>query len=228
MNPTPHIIESALLLLAAFLIGCVAGYFLRRILKKGGAGERSAEPAVSAEPVTASAMSGAAMPASASGRTEASVMETGEPATPEPAEPVQPATKPRSAAKAKTAAKPKAAAKPAARAKTATGTKTRAAKAPASSASKTAAKRTAPARAKPAETARLEGPRGGVANDLKKIKGIGPRLEAALNENGIYHYDQIARWSRADIAAMDEKLSLRGRIERDEWVSQAKALAKWN
>lgn len=63
-------------------------------------------------------------------------------------------------------------------------------------------------------------------DDLKKISGVGPALEAKLHENGVTSYAQIAGWTDADVAEMDEKLSFGGRIERDDWISQAKELSK--
>lgn len=73
----------------------------------------------------------------------------------------------------------------------------------------------------------LPAPRDGNADDLKKIKGIGPKLETLLNELGVWHFDQIAAWTARDIAEVDEKLgAFRGRITRDEWVRQARLLAR--
>ncbi|MCA0921053.1 NADH:ubiquinone oxidoreductase [Pseudooceanicola nanhaiensis] len=74
--------------------------------------------------------------------------------------------------------------------------------------------------------ARLSAPREGGADDLKRIKGVGPKLEAMLNEMGIYYFDQIAGWTKADVAWADEHLvGFRGRVSRDDWVTQAGALA---
>lgn len=73
----------------------------------------------------------------------------------------------------------------------------------------------------------LDAPRGGKADDLKRIKGVGPKLEKLLNEVGVWHFDQIASWKAKDIAHVDEKMvGFHGRITRDEWVKQAKVLAK--
>ncbi len=73
----------------------------------------------------------------------------------------------------------------------------------------------------------LSAPREGRADDLKLIKGVGPKLEALLNEVGVWHFDQIAAWKAKDIAFVDEKMvGFHGRITRDEWVKQAKLLAK--
>ncbi|MEP0964352.1 MAG: NADH-quinone oxidoreductase subunit NuoE [Roseobacter sp.] len=72
----------------------------------------------------------------------------------------------------------------------------------------------------------LQGPREGGADDLKLIKGVGPKLEGVLNDIGIYHYDQVASWSAEQIAWADENLvGFKGRVSRDDWVPQAKALA---
>lgn len=64
------------------------------------------------------------------------------------------------------------------------------------------------------------------ADDLKQLSGVGPALEKKLHEAGVTTFAQIAAWNADDIAAMDEKLSFKGRIEREGWVDQAKALAK--
>ena len=68
--------------------------------------------------------------------------------------------------------------------------------------------------------------RAGGADDLKMIKGVGPGLEKTLNELGFYHFDQIAGWRKKEIEWVDSRLKFKGRIERDEWTKQAKALAK--
>jgi poly(3-hydroxybutyrate) depolymerase len=64
----------------------------------------------------------------------------------------------------------------------------------------------------------------GAADDLKKISGVGPKLENTLNQTGIFHFEQIARLSQKAIDELDDKLSFKGRIARDKWVEQAKAL----
>lgn len=72
----------------------------------------------------------------------------------------------------------------------------------------------------------LDGPRDGKADDLKKIKGIGPKLEQLCNRMGFYHFDQIAAWTEDEIAWVDSNLEgFRGRVTRDEWVAQARLLA---
>ncbi|MEO9652960.1 MAG: 50S ribosomal protein L21 [Roseobacter sp.] len=84
-----------------------------------------------------------------------------------------------------------------------------------------AAKKAAPAKAEKAEAAPADG-----ADDLKKLSGVGPALEKKLIEGGVTTFAQIAAWTEEDVAAMDEKLSFKGRIEREGWIEQAKELAK--
>lgn len=158
MDATPHIIESALLLLAAFLLGCVVGYFARR-------------------------MSGVRSPL------------TTEPPAPLAAVPPSPVAAPQSAAEAPAAKAPRAA-------------------------------RAGPAKVSPRKKPVAAPKAASAPDDLKKIKGIGPRLEAALNSHGINRYAQIARLSKKAVAELDAELSLRGRIAREQWVEQAKALGK--
>lgn len=72
----------------------------------------------------------------------------------------------------------------------------------------------------------LSAPRGGEADNLKEIKGVGPKLEGVLNALGVYHFDQVASWTDDEIAWVDANLEgFKGRVSRDDWVSQAKTLA---
>ena len=72
----------------------------------------------------------------------------------------------------------------------------------------------------------LSGARDGGADDLKMIKGVGPKLEIMLNELGFYHFDQIAGWSAAEVAWVNDNLAgFKGRVSRDNWVEQARKLA---
>ena len=83
----------------------------------------------------------------------------------------------------------------------------------------------APLAAKAEGPLRLEAPRGGTADDLKVIEGIGPALEKLLHAQGIFHIDQIAGWSDADVAAVDAEMAkFKGRITRDRWVAQARII----
>ncbi|WP_293573183.1 NADH-quinone oxidoreductase subunit E [Phaeobacter sp.] len=71
----------------------------------------------------------------------------------------------------------------------------------------------------------LTASREGGADDLKLLKGVGPKLESMLNELGFFHFDQIAAWSEAEIAWVDNRLKFKGRIQRDGWIEQAGKLA---
>lgn len=66
----------------------------------------------------------------------------------------------------------------------------------------------------------------GPADDLKKISGVGPVLEKKLNALGITTFAQVAAFTPEDIAKVDDALSFKGRIERDDWLKQAADLAK--
>ena len=92
--------------------------------------------------------------------------------------------------------------------------------------SATPAVKPAAAKAKPAVSNLLKAPRGGKADDLTRIKGIGPVNGRKLNEHGVYHFDQIAGWKKADVAAAEAYLAFDGRIAREDWVGQAKVLAR--
>ncbi|MCI5112107.1 MAG: 50S ribosomal protein L21 [Marivita sp.] len=63
------------------------------------------------------------------------------------------------------------------------------------------------------------------ADDLKLLSGVGPALEKKLHEAGITSFAQIAAWTDADVEEFGEKLSFKGRIEREGWIEQAKELA---
>ncbi|EPR18932.1 hypothetical protein M527_11020 [Sphingobium indicum IP26] len=66
----------------------------------------------------------------------------------------------------------------------------------------------------------------GDADDLLKLKGVGPKLNALLLDLGVTRYAQIAGWSDADIAAIDARLgNFKGRPVRDQWIDQARYLA---
>lgn len=95
--------------------------------------------------------------------------------------------------------------------------KAKAEKAPAPAKAPAAKKAAKPAKAEAAPAA---------ADDLKKLTGVGPALEKKLIAAGITSYAQIAAWTDADVAAIDEQLSFKGKIEREGWIDQAKELAK--
>jgi predicted flap endonuclease-1-like 5' DNA nuclease len=72
----------------------------------------------------------------------------------------------------------------------------------------------------------LSAAREGGPDNLKEIKGIGPKLEKLCHSMGVFHFDQIASWGPQEVAWMDANLQgFRGRVTRDDWVGQAKILA---
>ncbi|MES0881851.1 NADH-quinone oxidoreductase subunit E [Roseibium sp. SCP14] len=109
--------------------------------------------------------------------------------------------------------------------------------APAEKKAETTAKKDEPKADKPAKTKAeassvaekepeiLKEARKGKPDDLKKLKGVGPKLEATLNELGFFHFDQVAGWGVEEIAWVDSRLKFKGRIERDGWIEQARILA---
>ncbi|MEP1968003.1 MAG: NADH-quinone oxidoreductase subunit E, partial [Marinomonas sp.] len=128
--------------------------------------------------------------------------------------------KPKAETKAKPAAKPKAPAKASAKPAPKTAEKP---------ATKTATKTGAKAKpvAADGKPELLKKARSGGADDLKMIKGVGPKLEGLLHTLGVFHFDQVASWRKKEVEWVDENLEgFKGRVSRDEWVKQAKVLAK--
>jgi len=93
---------------------------------------------------------------------------------------------------------------------------------------------TAAATAPKAATAKAAAPKAkaapaaasGEGDDLTQLSGVGPALLKKLNAAGITTFAQIAAWTEVDVAEFDEKLSLKGRIEREGWIAQAKELVR--
>jgi NADH-quinone oxidoreductase subunit E len=71
----------------------------------------------------------------------------------------------------------------------------------------------------------MTAPRQSGADDLKRISGVGPKLETTLNEMGFWHFDQIAKWSDDEVSWVDSRLKFNGRIRRDDWIAQAAAFS---
>ncbi|SFT42076.1 ABC-type branched-chain amino acid transport system, ATPase component [Mesorhizobium sp. YR577] len=184
-----------------------------------------AKPEAKAATPKAAAVSGAAAkPAKPTASTKP--VAAAKPATTAKAPP-KPAAASAGKASAKSDAPAKAAPKPAAKAvaptKAVASKPVKAAPKPASA--KPAAK--APAAPKAAGVSnRLAAPRGNRADNLTRIKGIGLVNEKKLNEHGIFHFDQIAAWKKADVVAAEAYLAFDGRIAREEWVKQAALLDK--
>jgi len=73
----------------------------------------------------------------------------------------------------------------------------------------------------------MTAPRKSGADDLKMIKGIGPKLETLVNSMGFFHFDQIAKWGQDELAWVDQNLEgFSGRATRDNWIDQAQRLAR--
>ncbi|MEL7344565.1 MAG: 50S ribosomal protein L21 [Pseudomonadota bacterium] len=89
---------------------------------------------------------------------------------------------------------------------------------------KAAPKKAEPKAAPKAEPAKAAPKAEAGADDLKQLSGVGPALEKKLLANGVTSFAQIAAWGDEDIAKFDELLSFKGRIEREGWVDQAKAI----
>lgn len=193
------LIQSAILIAIAFIIGCILGCLLRRWFGADSAALPAAVAATAATAAVAPAIAAKVMspePEAAPAQTPA--LAAAVPASePAKAEPAAApaAVLPSSPAKPKPTAKPKAAKPKASTATKATPAKPTVAAAPAK------------------------------LDDLKLIVGIGPVNERKLNAIGVNRFAHIAAWSPKDEAEIGQKLEFPGRIEREEWVRQAKALA---
>ena len=65
-----------------------------------------------------------------------------------------------------------------------------------------------------------------VSDDLKQLSGVGPALEKKLHAAGVKSFAQIAAWSKKDVEAINEKISSKGRVEKEGWIDQAKEKLK--
>jgi len=83
----------------------------------------------------------------------------------------------------------------------------------------------APAAAPPANLGRVYDSAPDQIDDLKQISGVGPQLEEKLHGFGVYQFAQIAEWGEEQVAAFDDLLNFKGRIERDNWIEQATGFA---
>jgi predicted flap endonuclease-1-like 5' DNA nuclease len=85
--------------------------------------------------------------------------------------------------------------------------------------------RPAEAAFKPSQPKGIASPRGGTADELQQISGVGPKIELTLHRLGIFHFDQIAGWTTEEVQWIDDHLKFKGRIARDEWIKQARQFA---
>lgn len=192
MTNLAHITETALLVLAAYLLGCVLGYAIRAVLHAGRGTRRTTQPAVEAPPPELR------KPRSSAARLAASVEETVPPPKAAPLAPSPATIRPLQTLP------------------------------PAAPAAQLQPKPSGKPRSSDSKPATLAQPRGGAPDNLKQIKGIGPKIEASLYAMGIFHIDQIAGWSKANVGWVDAQLSFKGRIRRERWVEQAVELSGAN
>lgn len=183
MSNTAHIVETALLLLLAYLLGCVLGYGIRRILyaARGTRQVAATPPAPAVSPAPPSEPRPARSHAARLAATVDEPLPAPKPTRLEPA-PVTPRSAPKPVI----------------------------------------------AKEKPGDAAppALAAARDGKADNLKQIKGIGPKIEASLYAMGVFHIDQIAGWTRANAEWVERQLAFKGRIRRERWVEQAIELTK--
>ena len=193
-------LETALLLFGAYVIGGHVGAWLNSLMNPAPDAKPAATAAQSAKAAPASAATVAAgtvaATAAAGVAAKANAMPAKADATPAPASPTSMATAPASATPPTTAN----------------------AAAPTSAAPNTAA---LPGR----QPASLPAPLAGGADDLKLIKGIGPKNESILNGLGYHHFSQLAAWNGEEQEWVGHKMAFPGRVEREHWVAQAKLLA---
>jgi branched-chain amino acid transport system ATP-binding protein len=208
----------------------------RVTVEKGASKAAQAKPVVQAKPAAQVKSSIQAKPAAkaSAAKPAAKAKPAATKAEPAKAAAASPKTAPKTSPAAKPSEKPvaaKAVSKQAVKAEPAKAVASKpvakvpakpAAKAPAAKASTKSAVKTAVK----AISNRLAAPRGGRPDDLLAINGIGPVNLRKLNEHGIFHFDQIAAWKKADIEAVEAYLAFDGRIAREDWIGQAKALDK--
>lgn len=85
-----------------------------------------------------------------------------------------------------------------------------------------------PAKAQPLQPASLDKPNNNKADNLTTINGIGHNIQLLLNDLGIFHFEQIANLSKENVIWLDSFLRFKGRIDREEWIEQAKKLSAVN
>lgn len=211
---TMFFIQSVLLILIAFILGCILGCLFRQWFGKADA------TTVASGATAATAATAALATSERETKPESTKIEASTEKVPAQSESVNAQENVAETAALTTQVSPAASteadSKPAAKKTAAKSTKTRKATA------KPAAKKTS-TRKGPAKTAATK-PAG--KDDLKRIRGIGRQNEARLNADGITQFAQIAKWTAKDQREIGERLAFPGRIEREEWVKQAKILAK--
>ena len=197
------VFELLLWIVLAFFVGCILGCVFRRLFGP----EPELVVAAAAGKPAKSARS--AVPAAAPVMIRSTVETAPAPAT---AKAVAPAPAKAAPAPAKAAPAPTKPAPPPAKV------------------AQTGAKATPPPAAaisdgKPQQPKGIAAPRGGKPDNLRRISGIGAKIERTLHGLGYFHFDQIASWTPEEVRWVDEHLNFKGRIARDEWQRQARLLA---
>ncbi len=218
------ILQTALLVLAAFVLGAIAGCLMRRFLTGGSV--YSSPASASSSPRSTPAETGASA-AAATVAARMAKQEEEAAAARAKAEADEEAQRARreadaAAARAEIEAKAKAADEAAAGAD---DTMDEAAVEAALASLPSDASNEDKANAVGSRPVGLSAPTGGAADDLKKIKGIGKVNEGKLNGLGIYHFSQIRDWTPAEARWVGTFLAFSGRIEREDWIGQATTLA---
>lgn len=246
-------LELALLLFAAFIIGCWFGGLLRALFapaRQGDVAKGEANAAtipapqtVSTDPATgqgastaqgavtgAAAMSAAVAAAASKSRTDSAA--DGTPASAKPPASTQEnagsdGSKPQDgrAGVSQNGPVTEVSASPAAASSAAAGKSGAASQAGVIPAGVTPAVAASAAASSTSQPVAFTAPAGVKPDDLKRIKGVGKKLEERLNALGVISFSQIAAWSPSDVDAVDEHLSFHGRIAREDWIGQAKQLA---
>jgi predicted flap endonuclease-1-like 5' DNA nuclease len=202
MTSAPHIIETALLLLVAYVVGCVIGDLARRLTMVRAAAPAALQPAsATTEP-----------PSDTKEPEPVPVALVELPHQPPLAAPELPEEVPAVAA-ALPDEIPAVAAEPPEEVPVAVAEPAPVAVIPLP----------APPIAEPGDLVGLAEPRNGAKNNLKEIKGIGPKIESRLNDLGVFHFDQIAAWDQTTITLVETQLGFKGRVGRENWVAQSKA-----
>lgn len=220
-DSTPLLIETAALVLAAYLAGCIVGFGLRRVLM-------AARPQPSAATLSPQPQP-APLPAPPVPRpTPAEEFASIAGLRTTPAQQLAAALEAERKTKFEAAlmkAEEEARARKAAAAMAATAQAAAPPDAPVAAESEAAS---APSRhhATFGKPAALEAPREGHKDNLKLIKGIGPRIEKGLNDLGVFHFDQIAAWDKKTVVWVETHFAFRGRIGRERWVQQAQDLSR--
>lgn len=230
------ILHTALLVLAAFILGAILGCLLKRFFASGStysAAPRSTPAAAAAAAATATVAARTAT-AKDDGAAEAARLKAAEEKAAKEKAEADAAKKAadEKAAKAK-AAKAKAEKDKADAAAKAAQDKADAAASDMDDAAAAAAIAALPADASNEDKANAVGtrpsglaaPRDGKKDNLQRVKGIGKVNEGKLNDLGIYHFSQIRDWSASEARWVGTFLSFAGRIEREDWIGQAGVLA---